>query len=71
MSSRTPPSATRRSHNRRSLRAAIAGTDLNILQQSLNAFGAAVNPLAEIQMNEVIRQSLSGTAADELTEKSL
>jgi Fe-S protein assembly chaperone HscA len=52
------------------LRTAIAGSDLNRLQQAIDAFGAATNPLATLLMNEVLRKSLAGSTEDSLKEKS-
>ncbi|MDB5309701.1 MAG: dnaK 2 [Gemmataceae bacterium] len=53
------------------LRAAIPGTDLGGLQQAIDAFVAAANPLAQLLMNEVVRHTLAGTAAGDLAEKKL
>jgi molecular chaperone DnaK (HSP70) len=49
-----------------SLRSAMAGSDVNVLQAAINAFANATNPLATILMNEVVKRSLAGT-----TEQSL
>jgi molecular chaperone DnaK (HSP70) len=43
------------------LREAIAGDDLQRLQEALERFGAATNPLATIVMNEVMRKALGGS----------
>ena len=48
------------------IRAAMAGTDLNVLQAAINGFAAATNPLATILMNVVVKQSLAGTTEDSL-----
>ncbi|WP_246522868.1 molecular chaperone DnaK [Gemmata palustris] len=53
------------------LRAAITGSELNVLQRSIDEFGAATNPLATLVMNEVLRQSLGGTDADDLNPDKL
>ena len=53
------------------LNAAIAGTSLPLLQAAIDAFAAATNPLATLVMNEVLRQSLGGAAADTLNPGSL
>jgi molecular chaperone DnaK len=42
------------------LKAAIAGDDLDVLQNALDAFARATNPLATIRMNEVVRKALEG-----------
>ncbi len=46
------------------LKSAIAGHDLSTLQQSIDLFNQATNPLALLQMNEVIRNRLGGQEAD-------
>jgi molecular chaperone DnaK (HSP70) len=51
------------------LRSATAGTDLPTLQRAIDAFSEVTNPLAHLMMNEVLRKTLGGTAADELGEK--
>jgi len=48
------------------LRTAMAGADLPALRAALDAFGAATNALATLQMNAVLRQALGGTAAADL-----
>ena len=53
------------------LRTAIAGSDLNTLQNAIDAFGVATNPLALIVMNEVLRKGLGGTEADKLDPDKL
>jgi len=53
------------------LRAAIADTDLNGLQKAIDAFAAATNPLATIQMNEVVKRSLEGGAESDLGSRDL
>jgi len=53
------------------LKTAIAGHDLDALQQALDAFGVAVNPLATLRMNEVLRQALGGEKPDDLNPEKL
>lgn len=53
------------------LQMAIAGNDLEALQRSLDAFGAAVNPLATLRMNEVLRKALGGEKPDDLNAAKL
>jgi molecular chaperone DnaK (HSP70) len=48
------------------LHAAMAIDDVNRLQAAGTAFNDAANPLAQIQMNEVLRQSLGGQNPDDL-----
>lgn len=54
-----------------SLKLAMAGTELETLQHALDAFTAAANPLAQLQMNEVLRKALSGENPDELNPNKL
>jgi Fe-S protein assembly chaperone HscA len=42
------------------LRAAMGANDLDALQDALDAFGRATNPLATLRMNEVVRRALAG-----------
>lgn len=51
------------------LRSATAGTDLPTLQRAIDVFSEVTNPLAHLVMNEVLRKTLGGTAADALGEK--
>ncbi|MCI0702678.1 MAG: molecular chaperone DnaK [Planctomycetia bacterium] len=53
------------------LRTAIARNNLGALQNALDAFGAATNPLALIVMNEVLRKGLGGTDVDDLDPNKL
>jgi Fe-S protein assembly chaperone HscA len=53
------------------LRAASAGTDLTALQAAIAAHAATTNPLATLIMNEVVRQRLSGSAAEKLDAGAL
>ena len=53
------------------LRAAIAGNDLAALQQAIDAFGGATNPLATLVMNEVVRKALGGTDEGDLDPNKL
>ncbi|QJW99823.1 molecular chaperone DnaK [Frigoriglobus tundricola] len=53
------------------LRTAIAGSDLAKLQQALDAFGSATNPLATLVMNEVVRKALGGTDEGDLDPNKL
>jgi Fe-S protein assembly chaperone HscA len=53
------------------LRSVLDGNDLMALQHALDDFGKAVNPLAEIVMNDVVRQRLSGTDPDKLDPTKL
>jgi molecular chaperone DnaK (HSP70) len=53
------------------LRAAIAIADLPGLQNRLDEFAAATNPLAHLLMNEVLRQSLGGTTAENLDARKI
>jgi Fe-S protein assembly chaperone HscA len=53
------------------LRTATAGTDLATLQQAIDAFAKATNPLATIVMNEVTKQALGGTDAEKLDPTKL
>jgi len=53
------------------LQAAIAGGDLAGLQQALDAFGAATNPLAHLLMNEVVKQALGGADPEKLDATKL
>ena len=53
------------------LRAAVAESDLNALQQALNAHVAATNPLATVVMNEVVNKALGGTDAGKLDAEKL
>jgi molecular chaperone DnaK (HSP70) len=48
------------------LNSAIAATDLQTLQYALDKFNRAAIPLAEVQMNEVVRQTLGGRDAETL-----
>jgi len=42
------------------LRAAMEGSDVNSLQQALDAFGHETQPLAEMLMNAVVKATLAG-----------
>jgi molecular chaperone DnaK len=53
------------------LRAAIVGTNLNAVQQAIDAFAAATNPLATLLMNEVVKQSLAGGTERDLGSTGL
>jgi Fe-S protein assembly chaperone HscA len=53
------------------LRAAIGGADLAALQQSLNRFVAATNPLAQLVMNDVLRKAVGGKTEEELGSSEL
>ena len=53
------------------LNQATAGNDLEKLQQALDAFTAASNPLAQLQMNEVLRKALAGENADQINPNKL
>ncbi len=48
------------------LNAVVTQDDLPGLQEALDAFNAATNPLAHLLMNEVLQKSLAGTNPDEL-----
>ena len=48
------------------LNEAIGGADLDRLQQAVNDFAAATNPLAHIVMNEVLRKAVGGSREEEL-----
>jgi molecular chaperone DnaK len=50
------------------LRTAATGSSLPALQQAIDAFAAATNPLAHLLMNEVLRQSLAGSTEADLKE---
>jgi molecular chaperone DnaK len=50
------------------LRTAATGSSLPSLQQAIDAFAAATNPLAHLLMNEVLRQSLAGSTEADLKE---
>lgn len=53
------------------LKTAISGTELEALQQSLDRFAAATNPLAQLQMNEVLRKTLGGEKSTDLDPNKL
>jgi molecular chaperone DnaK len=53
------------------LRAATAGDDLALLQHALDAFTRAVNPLATLVMNEVVRKTVGGEKPDALDPTKL
>ena len=53
------------------LRAAIAGTNLNAVQSAIDGFAAATNPLATLLMNEVVKQSLAGGSERDLGSTGL
>jgi molecular chaperone DnaK (HSP70) len=53
------------------LKAGIAGNDLAVLQAALDAFTVAVNPLAQVVMNEVLRKALGGAAPETLDPNKL
>ncbi len=53
------------------LKAATSGTDLAALQRSLDVFAAATNPLAQLQMNEVLRKTLGGEDPNSLDPNKL
>jgi hypothetical protein len=55
----------------RELSEAIAGQSLEVLDRAINAFAAATNPLAELQMNDVLRKTLEGQKANELDANKL
>lgn len=48
------------------LKSATASSDLPQLQQALDEFAKATNPLATIVMNEVVRKALGGTDSEKL-----
>ncbi len=48
------------------LRAAMAGSDLPVLQNAIDAHAQATNPLATLVMNEVVRKRFGGAGAEEL-----
>jgi len=51
------------------LKTAAAGSGLPALQQAIDAFAAAANPLAHLLMNEVLRKSLAGSTEAALKEE--
>jgi molecular chaperone DnaK (HSP70) len=53
------------------LQEASAGTDLPALQLALDRLAAATNPLAQIVMNEVLRQAVGGRTESELERKGI
>ncbi|HEV3439380.1 MAG TPA: molecular chaperone DnaK, partial [Gemmata sp.] len=53
------------------LKTATSGTDLAALQRSLDVFAAATNPLAQLQMNEVLRKTLGGEDPNSLDPNRL
>lgn len=53
------------------LRAASAGDNLQALQDALDVFARATNPLATVAMNAVVRQALSGSQPETLDLKKL
>jgi Fe-S protein assembly chaperone HscA len=53
------------------LRAVLDGNDLMALQHALDGFGKATQPLAELIMNEVVRDALGGTDPDKLDPTKL
>jgi Fe-S protein assembly chaperone HscA len=48
------------------LKQAIAGDNLQRLQEAIGEFARATNPLATLVMNEVVRKALDGTEAEKL-----
>ncbi len=62
----TPPQRQAIDQARRQLEAAIAGNDLPALQQALDAFNAATQPLAVLLMNEVLRRAVAGKTEEAL-----
>jgi molecular chaperone DnaK len=58
-------------HASTALKEAVSGSDLNALQQAIDAFSAATNSLATLMMNEVIRKSLGGGTEAELNPETL
>ncbi len=53
------------------LRSALTNGNLPTLQQCLDRFSAATNPLAHLLMNEVLKQAIGGTAPDQLDASKL
>jgi molecular chaperone DnaK len=53
------------------LRTAAAGAELPALQRAIDRFAAATNPLAQIVMNEVLRQAVGGRTEAELERGGL
>ena len=48
------------------LTAAIAGTDVDVLQRAVSHFGDATLPLAELLMNAAVKETLAGTRLEEM-----
>jgi Fe-S protein assembly chaperone HscA len=53
------------------LKRAAAGSDLSALQQAIDAFAGATNPLAHLLMNAVLRQALGGANPEHLDATKL
>jgi molecular chaperone DnaK (HSP70) len=53
------------------LQSATEADDLGALQQAIDRFAGATNPLATLVMNEVVRQALSGSAPENLDANKL
>jgi molecular chaperone DnaK (HSP70) len=53
------------------LNTAMAGSDVNALQQAVDAFGAATLPLAELVMNAAAKSLFRGKTTDELDANDL